>query len=216
MPGLDLHPTDHEARLDTSATLTSFLEAILADVDELRKLLEKDGRQVVRRSYVRAIFAAIDGLCFQLKQDCLERAQKNPTLYLAEEIGMLREQKYLLTSSGKTTARPFYPAMEDNIKFSMLIYFRGMSDIKLSFETPEWIIVRQALKKRHQITHPKLASELDISDADLQVATKAFVWLTAMFTLNAAKSIRRMIPILESMASRLRKEIGRKNRRRSA
>lgn len=186
----------------TDDELGAFLLVVLGDVDEIRKLLEKDDRQVIRRSFIRVIFSGVEGVCFILKQHCLDQAGKKRNLYTPAEMAVLREENYYLSSDGEVSIRPNYPSFEDNIKFTLRMFCREVPSAVLSFDGQGWGDLKKAIQVRHRITHPKRPEALKISNEELRVASRAYVWFTRTVILNMAVLLHRLHDTIEDLVGK--------------
>src|SRR5436190_3688269 len=99
-----------------------FSLALNGDVKTARKALKRSDSDYARRTYVRAVFSAVEGYITLIKgRTLLPHAPGKDTLTTAD-FAVLREEGYSLDSNGKSrTQSRFYP-LDDTIKFSILIF----------------------------------------------------------------------------------------------
>jgi hypothetical protein len=121
------------------------------------------------RLVIRLIFTAIDSSCFKMKNIALNICDFFEKPLSSKERELLSERK---TKDG----RLFYVSTDENIKlaFNKLSYALGIN-YKINFGK-EWTILLRLLKKRHDLTHPKNKSDLEVSLADYNDANVVCEW----------------------------------------
>jgi hypothetical protein len=172
--------------MDAGQELTAlhkFLYVVTDDVKIAVENVENDPSQFHRRTLIRTIFTAVEGLTHLIKQQALGWIQSEPDLYIPPEIAMLREETYGLDSKGDVHIQSKFLRTDENFRFAMKMYMRGCSASgELEVGDSGWSFFKQSLSVRHRITHPKQAEDLDISDSELEIAKNAFRWF--MSTMN--------------------------------
>lgn len=167
---------------------------LLLDPGEIWRILEQEDRtkpseneveefkkQHIRRNYVRAVFASMEGMTFWIKKYAIEfnkrmvkRRHSRPIFTDREIEEMLEQKKYI--------------KFEANIKLA----FRQHSRIKnngyrVDFGTEGWQKVLQGVKKRDQLMHPKSKADLQVSYEELDNVWQGFDWFCEQMD-NAMKS----------------------------
>jgi hypothetical protein len=67
------------------------------------------------------------------------------------------------------------------------------------------------VKLRNRITHPNTASELAVSDAELQLVNHAFMWSVSILALLLTAAVEKLVGELDTVSgSRASKEIAAK------
>jgi hypothetical protein len=96
------------------------------------------------------------------------------------EIAMLKEETYNLNEKGDVTLSKSKLRSKDNLCFTLKTFARAS---KASFEidrkSEEWGSYIEALRVRDRITHPKNSEDLIISDTELKIVQKTFIWYFA-------------------------------------
>lgn len=182
--------------------------------DDVRQALEAVGiedSQYNRRTLIRAVFAAIEGVVFMLKDHALGSADKSPGLYSVAELAMLRDEAYNLKDNGTARTRTYYPATEANLRFALHMYARGI-DVTTSFDADGtgWQGFRDALKVRNRVTHPKTSTDYTVSDPELAGARATYFWfmrvvITDLF--GAVPALQSLLQKVRVMADQVRKEV---------
>lgn len=162
--------------------LSKLWNTLIKDVAHAATFLDThDDRQFARRSYVRAVAASVEGLTAFLKGLVLvDPRGKNliGPLVSAEERLLLLEVSPRLDDKGQAQLSKQYPPVEPNLRFAIHLYARVNGiDWHLPVEEPGWASFCRAIQIRHRLMHPKRASELAVSDADLEHAKAAIEWL---------------------------------------
>ncbi len=161
-------------------------EAMSAEVRHLGKgQLAKDAidtadldhlSQVERRNLIRSVFAFFEAMCFGLKQLALD-TRGGDRLTPAERAVCL-EEAYDLGDNGEVETRPARLRFLSNIRFALKIGPRA-AGIQYSpdLSGAEWTSLREALKVRDRLMHPKHVSALNVSDSEVRAAFAAFIWM---------------------------------------
>lgn len=158
---------------------TALINALTVDLVELRKADHVDDiPQWRRRSYVRALFAFIEGWIFVTKQVFLDDR------YLDElEIGelvMLKEERYQL-QNGKPKTKPNFVTVDENLRFVIFMVNKlGKDPLCIQNKDSGWQILGRAKEIRDRLTHPKTWSDFDLSNDEIDLCNKTFTWFLAL------------------------------------
>jgi hypothetical protein len=151
---------------------------LVRDVD-LSKGLDTDvcSEAFIKRTYARAFFAMVEGIIAQLKQLALH-ANAESRVFEVFELELLEERVgYLDSSDG--TAKPGNAKLSflPNLQFSMTSAARALNlDFKLEKGGQGWLAMRDSVKIRDRITHPKNMDSLVISDDEMKKLGQANAW----------------------------------------
>lgn len=168
--------------LDESRKATA--QVLLNDIWESIKLLEHDREsQFFRRTYVRTLFASLEGFgrlvrSAIMESDLMDRLD-------ASWYSVLREKTLEPEPNGKIKAN------EARFRFVNLFAatirawaeLNGMSAEDISkdvFGVDGWNQFQQALRIRNALTHPKVGQPFDIDDAELLTCFQATNWWQAV------------------------------------
>lgn len=156
--------------------IKELLEAI-HDLDEILKVLGQDFIDVTNklfqdasnfwlRIYIRAFFALVEGATYSLKQIAIQANDLQPCLTDAE-LSLLKEITCELNENGEVKLRSRYLEILSNIRFTFKAIKKVFKmEFEINFIDNGWQNFRDSLKIRHQITHPKNAHDLLVSELD--------------------------------------------------
>lgn len=149
-----------------------------------------------RRLIVRSIFSFIEGMIFQLKQVSLIAAAEKTRPLLPEEIAMAKEEDYELDESGVIKSVKAKLRFKGNFRFAFKLFVKSNAlDQKYMPDLGghEWAKLANALKIRDRITHPKSASDLTITDEEIQNALRVYDWVYAQIFLVVGRGLTKSI-----------------------
>lgn len=160
------------------------IDEIHNDVNEARSLLDVNETPFIRRMYIRAVFAAIEGTCYTLRTDIINDIEtKKHKIPFADEA-MLREETYSLNKQsleGEVNTR--YIPLDTILLFTFkhLTTFAKVSyDIDKS--TNGWRSFKQALRTRNRITHPRSPDDFSVSHSELVDTINAYDWFWKIYS----------------------------------
>ncbi len=194
---------------------SDILTSVEHDVATARRNLNIDDNQFNRRTFIRTVFAAVEGIIFDFKQDSLERLKSYPQLYSQPEIAMLREESYALDNKGEAYSQPKFLRTSENFLFTMKMYMRdNYVPLEIDIDGVGWNAFKQSLSVRHRATHPKLAADFYITDKEIADAETAWAWfyqtlllnLTHIGTAQKSKIVRLETELAQREAQRQQRE----------
>ena len=156
-----------------------------ADLDSAAVAENADESQYAKRALVRAFFAQVEGLSYQLRQVTIASLRDTGQLSPAE-VQLLREVRESIDDRGNVREVTSYLSFPDSVLFSMKIYVKNHgAKFDIDKNHPGWSAFKQATQTRHRVTHPKNAASLEIADSDVRNLETASSWwqeqLLAMF-----------------------------------
>jgi hypothetical protein len=156
-------------------------EVLIQDVDLAISDLKKSDEQYLRRSTIRTIGSAIEGIIFHLKKIALSQANTFPDLYSELEKAALREETYSINDNGQVQVRPMLLPTKTSIKLIIKMVDKKKKFLhEKSFNNTGWDELISSIEIRNKITHPKNISDLNITKKDINQALKAFNWTLAL------------------------------------
>jgi len=156
-------------------------EVLIQDVNLVIAELTKSDEQYLRRSAIRTIGAAIEGIIFHLKKIALSQANTFPELYSELEKAALREETYSINDNGQVHVRPMLLPVKTSIKLIIKMVDKKKKFLhEKSFNNAGWDALIASIEVRNKITHPKNISDLQITKKDVNQALKAFNWTLAL------------------------------------
>lgn len=136
--------------------------------------------EVERRVLVKAIFSFFEAICFRLKQEAVE----DGTLTEGERLLAL-ERSYDLTSHGEVRATRPRLSFLANVRFAFSISAKAAKANGLEFELDVgergWQRLRDSVKVRDRLMHPKRVEDLLVTDAEIRACMEAFLWFESRF-----------------------------------
>lgn len=174
---------------------TKFLASLVEDVDLAIKRRDGSDTQSARRDLVRTLFAAIDGTVWAFRETVVDAASSTYGL-TPEEEAVLSETAFNVSKSGKITAQAKFVPQRALIKLVTRIALRISRETLVDFSEAEWSKHKSATDVRNRITHPKSASDLYLSETDVQDSLDAFFWLFARLTDVMASTVNAQLSYL--------------------
>jgi hypothetical protein len=126
------------------------------------------------RQLIRAIFAYIEAVTFSMKAwsagYCLEKGIN----ITPQERYFATDTEYELNDRGEVVETKSRIPLAHNIRFALALQRRAHG-IKESFDASVewWSCLKNAIRVRDRLTHPKLPGDLDVSGEDILDALKA-------------------------------------------
>jgi hypothetical protein len=143
-----------------------------------------DGSQFARRTFVRTVFAYVEAWITIQRLLLQESVQFGLISLSPAELALLRGDRYEITDSGSvrvTTDR--VPSGDRVVRFLLATVASAYRlPSRTHFSGSGWQAFADSWKIRNRLTHPKAASHLHVSDADLQTVGEGHVWLMAAIT----------------------------------
>lgn len=159
----------------------TFTHLLVGDASDAFEQLKAENSPALRRSTVRAVFAAIEGLLWQLKSGL----DAPPAGESIGELAVLREETYSVDERGVLRTRPYYLPLPQTIRFLTRLVQRARPAYNLDFNHPGWTYLLASLEVRHRLTHPKTLEDLNVSEEELGQLSAAFAWFLA-FVIEAS------------------------------
>ncbi|WBH17351.1 hypothetical protein [Sphingomonas radiodurans] len=165
-----------------------FLRTLVEDVIVAFDGLSETDTQAARRNVIRTSFAAIEGLVWQTREQVrsisLEMGYLTPLADMA-----LREQNYTVSEQGEVIEQVRYVTITASIRLTIKQVQVIAPQLMVDFSGTDWEDLRNALRARHRITHPKSVADLLVSEADIALMRGSFMWLFGVLTDALAVSI---------------------------
>jgi len=163
-------------RSEAVADLQSTWRILAADHAAAATAENVENSQYAKRALVRAFFAQVEGLSYQLRQVTIASLRDTGLLSTAE-VQLLREVRELIDDKGNVREVTSYLPFPDSVLFTMKMYVKNHGatfDIDKSHSG--WSAFKQATQTRHRVTHPKSAASLEVVDSDIRCLEEASSW----------------------------------------
>jgi hypothetical protein len=155
----------------------SFTHILVHDVIASQKRFRRRDTPNHRRELIRAVFAAIEGLHWQLKRDVLSH---NRTKLSPHEYAAMVEQTYSVDDRGNVNVTPRFLPLVTAVRLVVSIVKRSRPTYQLDFNHVGWANLKAAVEVRNRLVHPKTLEDLNVSDAEIDKAMSAFSWILAL------------------------------------
>lgn len=179
---MNVPQSDYERLLKTPigkalAESKDILKALHEDVDLAERMWKQQDTQFWRRTFIRSVFALIEGFTYCLKQVALEASKKFRVEMSKSEVALLSEESYEVNDKGEAETKTAFIQLPGNIRFVFNMYSRAYGlNYKLKIDDNGWLSFKEALKVRNRLTHPKSTSDVLVSDQDMSYAENAAIW----------------------------------------
>ncbi|MBI1178716.1 hypothetical protein GC207_14885 [bacterium] len=137
---------------------------LLADVEQAARNADKTGDAFDTRSYVRAVFAAIEGDLFGMKRVIIERWKETQHPFKGDDLEQLLERPVILANTPqKSGFLPFHK----NLKFVFKCFAEVHgSNFQLKFNHADWQALLDAVEVRNRLAHPKRLEDLTVTEKE--------------------------------------------------
>jgi hypothetical protein len=161
------------------------------------------------RMLVRSIFACLEGIVFGMKQLAAAVNGADGPLSAEERI-VCKELAWGLTGRGLAKSVAMHLPAEPNVKFAFAVTAKAFRvSFKLDTSSQGWQCFVRSRSLRNRLTHPKRASDLEISNVELREAIEAFDWfnlqlgvITGTVNSNLQKATEYLGAMLELIQQR--------------
>jgi hypothetical protein len=126
------------------------------------------------RQLIRAIFAYIEAVTFSMKAWSAGRCMEADIDITPQERYFATDTEYELNDRGEVVETTAKISLARNIRFALAIN-RKAHRINEPFDASVewWSCLKQAIRVRDRLTHPKMPGDLDVSGDDIVNALKA-------------------------------------------
>jgi len=189
----------HKVETDLKEQTQSYIglhKVLMQDLSEARERLAEyeSPSQFARRTYIRTLFALIEGETFSRKQVALALYELGYKVFQPEEVALLREEQYYLTEQGRAKKQQLFLRTAANLRFSFETFAKACkTNYKLDSSGREWESFKNIVDCRNRITHPKRVSDLNIKDEELQHAISVADWYTKISSELVKVGVREIL-----------------------
>lgn len=163
-------------RADAVTQLKQTWTILNADIDAAVEYGRLNNTPYAQRALVRAFFAAVEGLSYQMRQVTLA-SLAGTEFVTEEEVQLLREVRYSLDQNGRPKAAPTFLPFPESLLFSISIYAKNHGAVfEIDKSRSGWRALRQITQVRNNVTHPKAPESLTLTENDLKALSDASDW----------------------------------------
>ena len=156
----------------------TFLGIVTYDVLVALERLERDDNQTSRRDFIRTLFAAVEGVVWQFRENIRgsaeDLAELSPQLTMA-----LTETSYAVGENGKLIEQQRFIPLPTMIRLVTNVAKELVPALEVEINGKGWDDLKRTIVIRNRITHPKGISDLNISSDDTKIAWSGLMWLLA-------------------------------------
>lgn len=157
--------------------LVEALGVLASDVQAAAALSKTGDTQFVRRVYVRAVFALIEGNINLMAEVILGALERKEVHLRPKEIELLRQERHISDEGALPIVHVKFVPIGDRIApvFDMFSRLFGKS-FRLDKSSTGWVDFSTAIKIRNRINHPKNAASFAVDDSELNAVERARTW----------------------------------------
>jgi hypothetical protein len=150
----------------------AFHEVIERDSEIAFENLTKEDSGYNRRVFIKTYYSYLDGLLHSLRQFALE----HKSLTTAERA-ILGEESYVVSNYQIKTKHNAFLTFEQSFRLSLRYFFGESYDAsEVDYGDGGWKNLIDGHSIRNRITHPKVTSQLDITDEEIEMVKRAKLW----------------------------------------
>lgn len=169
----DVKNDSHSAFRDT------FFGILSHDVVICWERIEVADTQATRRDLIRTMFAAIEGYVWEYRAFVKSIVNDIGTIPPIMELA-LTETSYSVNDQGRLEEHIRPIPVTSMIRLVTKLAEEHCPELKTDFSNAGWSNLKQTIKIRNRITHPKSASDLEVTPEDIAISQAGFFWLLAL------------------------------------
>lgn len=151
------------------------IRAMAQDVIDAEEILKVREDCHSRRSYVRALFAFVEGSVYFIKQTAFTAAIRSQIPLSLGFHALLREETYSLDDKGGIIIQTDrFPPAANNLRFAVKCVNEIFGSSISIDSSRHWGDFKMAIKIRNRITHPKDLVEFEVSADETTLCQRVF------------------------------------------
>ena len=207
-------PTTKEAeQVEEMNQILEMLKLLCSDVDEIWGIQEYPTKTYVcnpallpaidRRQLIRAAFATIEAMVFNLKRMAIMASDNRQSLTDSEKM-LCSEITPILEENGSIKDQKARLSLCPNLRFAFQMFAKAWGvQFALNVNCPEWQQLKNSVKVRDRLMHPKKIHDLNITDSEIQDAMRAFGWIHQV----SSEVFTQVVKTIQSEAANFRGEL---------
>lgn len=140
-----------------------------------------------RRGLVRTFIAAVEGLAWMYREHVVEVAE-TMGLLSEDERRALSETTYFVGEDGRISEQRRFISTTAMVRLTARIAANCALGDQPDFGVEGWENLKQTIRLRNRITHPKVETDLDVSVEDVTRARSAFFWFSELMMSEMARA----------------------------
>jgi hypothetical protein len=142
---------------------------------------------IERRLFVRSVFSFIEAAVFKIKTGALFW---DTSKLVPPEIALINEEDYELDDRGTIKTRKARLRFSGNFRFAFAVAAKAAGvTYQLDVGGDGWRALRDAVKVRDRLMHPKGSGDLVVTDSEVRGVMEAFHWVLDQMGRLAAESL---------------------------
>ena len=140
-----------------------------------------------RRGLVRTLIAAVAGLSWMYREHVMEVAE-TMGLVADDERRALSETTYFVAEDGRISEQRRFISTTATVRLTARIAAHCALGDQPDFGVEGWANLKQAIRLRNRITHPKAETDLTVSADEIARAKSAFFWFSELVMREIARA----------------------------
>lgn len=169
------------------------------DILLAQEALEREDSQANRRSFIRTIFSAVEGYVSQLRDSVLSSLVELHSIPPAKILA-LTEKTYSVNEKGEFTEHSRYLSHAALLRLTVQVAKEFSESLDVDFGGGGWQKLQKASQARNRLTHPKIKSDLVVSDENIEDAWDGLIWLVQVCESVMRETQNTSIQYLEIVA----------------
>lgn len=156
--------------------LWKLIDILEDDIKVTAKFMVENQRTgALERSYVRAMFASLEGILFVFRKEMISSSDFDK-IFSKKDRAFILERKYD-KKNDVVKSEVMFPTLKESIKKNIKYYskHRNIKDYRFP-ETKGWQDMLQSIKLRDALTHPKDITDLKLSNSKIEMVLRAKIW----------------------------------------
>ena len=156
-----------------------YVDLLFDDVHQNRKILETNDSQLARRNYLRSLSAFYELVLSNLRETTAKLLVDKfeiSGIWNVHEIYPLMDEVARLSENGQLKLDVNRPPFLSLVAYTLKTYAKQIGFDKEILSDNRWKAFCECVKIRHRITHPKLRSEIEITDTELKTIDDGWAW----------------------------------------
>jgi hypothetical protein len=143
--------------------------------------------QTHRRMFVRSLFALIEGVSHAMKRSAVRHDHQR--VLSAEEVMLARDESVEANDSGHAVVKSARIRFLPNVRLAFRLWAKiGGFDCTLDVAGIGWSDLKDSVKLRDRLMHPKGVQDLEVSDDEIRQAMRVHIWFNTQLG-NALQAV---------------------------
>lgn len=189
-------------QMETAENLKGLEDTLITDVWFMDAALRREDVQEMRRAFIRCVMAYVEGASFAMRELLLISDEFDNLDAIHQTF--LKNEELQLGDTGiiETKNRRGYHSSAPLLLLTLRCCALSVkAAIDFGVGKAGWQAVRETFKLRDQLMHPKVPESLEVTDAQLLDARRAFNWYVASeWEINDARAARLLRSVRDLVA----------------